>query len=185
VTRPIRATTPVAAAATLLFGALAAGCGGAAPPSASPAELGTFPIAYPPSGLAATPVALPDRLTLLVMGDTARAEFPDGSVADIRASGPDFAYQGGGTPGASSSGTMTVLIHLDQGQLDVRASQFTALDAAGRLVSLQVRPQAVSLHAGDRATLTISGVFIPGDSNLTWAPPGHIVITWDFSTELD
>jgi hypothetical protein len=122
---------------------------------------------------------------LLVMGDAARAQFSDGTVALVKASGPDFAYQGGGTPAASSRGTMQLTLQVESGQLTLRASDLTALNGAGQLVPLDVRPATVTLSAGSKATLTISGVFISGDSNLTWAPPGHVVITWDFSTELD
>jgi len=175
----------VSAAALLLMGALAAGCGGSAPTATPGIDLGSFPIAYPPPQLAATPVARPGKLVLLVMGDAAQAEFSDGTVALVKASGPDFAYQGGGTPPASSRGTMQLTVQVESGQLILRASDLTALNDAGQLVPLDVRPAPVSLSAGGKATLTISGVFISGDSNLTWAPPGDIVITWDFSTELD
>ena len=182
--RPVTSIA-VSAAALLLVGALAAGCGGSAPSATPGTDLGSFPIAYPPPQLAATPVARPGKLVLLVMGDAARAEFSDGTVAVVRASGPDFAYQGGGTPAASSRGTMQLSVQVESGQLTVRASDLTALNDAGQLVRLDVQPASVTVRTGSKATLTISGVFISGDSNLTWAPPGHIVITWDFSTELD
>lgn len=147
---------------------------------------GYLPKSTTPVGVVVTASASHPRLG--IEGDTMKVVATRGTVM-ATVVGPSVPEEGQFPVPSTSPCTFVVTLTRATGDIPIDLSTFSVLDEQGNTHALSLAPGTPAppsvLHKAARAAFYLTAVLPTGSGQLTWAPGGKPVASWDFDVEID